>query len=106
MMLKHKNSGLLEIMEYDKDKIDEMTLALLFLVTWKEHGGARAWKGFDWDTLNRLYDKGMISDPKGKAKSIILTDQGIETSKALFERHFGKGTASHPNAGDIPIYYV
>ena len=44
-------------MDYDKDKIDEITLALLYLVAWErqEGSGSRAWKGFDWDTMNRLY---------------------------------------------------
>jgi hypothetical protein len=33
-------------MEYDKDKVDEYTLALLYLVTHEVHEsiGARAWK--------------------------------------------------------------
>jgi hypothetical protein len=36
-------------MDYDKDKIDEYTLALLYLVTHerRERLGTRAWKGFD-----------------------------------------------------------
>ena len=34
-------------MEYDKDKVDEMTLALLFLVIHGREGEERAWKGFD-----------------------------------------------------------
>ena len=35
-------------MEYDKDKIDEMTMALLYLVMWQDGGYDRAWKGFNW----------------------------------------------------------
>jgi hypothetical protein len=37
-------------MDYDKDKVDEITLALLYLVTWErqEGLGSRAWKGFDF----------------------------------------------------------
>lgn len=36
-------------MDYNKDKVDELTLALLFLVAYdrQEGVGARAWKGFD-----------------------------------------------------------
>jgi hypothetical protein len=34
-------------MEYDKDKVDDMTLALLFLVIHGKEGDERAWKGFD-----------------------------------------------------------
>ncbi len=39
-------------MSYNKDKVDEFTLALLYLVIWEEkHMGARAWKSFDWEAL-------------------------------------------------------
>ena len=51
-------------MEIDTEKIDETVLALLYLTL---HDGTRAWKGFDWDTLNRLHVKGLISDPVDKA---------------------------------------
>ncbi len=56
-------------MDYDRDKVDEMTLALLRLTTFDEDQyGTRAWKGHDWDALDRLHAKGYISDPKSKAK--------------------------------------
>jgi hypothetical protein len=38
-------------MQYDKDNVDEMSLALLCLVTIGDKCGARAWKTFDWDTI-------------------------------------------------------
>jgi hypothetical protein len=78
-------------MEYDKDKVDEMTLALLYLVMHDEdESTARAWKGFDWDTMNRLHEKGFISNPVSKAKSVILSPEGCKRTKELFEKHFGK----------------
>ena len=79
-------------MDYDRDKIDEYTLALLYLVTHERHEGlgARAWKGFDWDTMNRLHEKGYISNPIGKAKSVGMTEEGFLKAKELFERYFGK----------------
>ena len=79
-------------MDFDNDKIDEFTLALLFLVTHgrQERCGARAWKGFDWDTLNRLHEKGYISNPVGKAKSICMSEEGYLKARELFERHFVK----------------
>ena len=58
-------------MNYDKDKVDEGALALLYLTL---HDGCRAWKGLDWDVMDRLHEKGMIRDPKGKAKSVVLTE--------------------------------
>ncbi|MBC8183138.1 hypothetical protein H8E88_18700 [candidate division KSB1 bacterium] len=77
-------------MEYNEEKVDEMTLALLYLVTWNDRDfGARAWKGFDWETMNRLYKKGFIDNPKSKAKSVWLTDEVEKLSAELFEKHFG-----------------
>jgi hypothetical protein len=29
-----------------------------------------------------------ISDPKGKAKSVVLSAEGLELARVLFERHF------------------
>ena len=75
-------------MEYDIDKVDEAVLALLYLNFSVDHGGIRAWKGFDWDAMDRLYEKGFISDPKSKAKSIIVTEEGQKAAEELFKRHF------------------
>ena len=78
------------VMEMNTEKIDDYTLALLYLVTWerKEGFGARAWKSFDWDTMARLHEKGYISDPKGKAKSVVLSEEGFEKAKELFVKFF------------------
>ena len=72
-------------MSLNTDKIDDAALALLYLTL---HGGYRAWKGFDWDVLDRLHDKGMIGDPVGKVKSVVFTREGLERAKALFEEMF------------------
>lgn len=77
-------------MDIDEDKIDEAVLALLFLTL---HGSSRAWKGHDWDAMERLYDKGMILDPVGKAKSVVLTEQGLAESERLFNKLFAKRPA-------------
>jgi hypothetical protein len=78
-------------MAYDEDKVDELTLALLYLVMYDQgEYGARAWKGFDWDTMNRLHEEGFISSPVGKAKSVSVTPEGRQKAKELFEKHFGK----------------
>lgn len=52
--------------------------------------GARAWKSHDWDALDRLYAKGYISDPKSKARLVVLIEEGIQRAQELFERHFGR----------------
>lgn len=72
-------------MDYDKDKVDEMVLALLFLTL---HDECRAWKGHDWDALGRLHKKGMIHNPVGKAKSVLLTADGLKRCEELFRKHF------------------
>ena len=73
-------------MEYDRNKVDEVTLALLWLTSFKEAGGVRAWKGHDWETMNRLHAKEFISDPRGKQKSVVLTEEGENQSKRLFDK--------------------
>ena len=77
-------------MDYDTEKIDEMTLALLYLVTVRNKDECRAWKGFDWDTMDRLFEKGYISNPKGKAKSVALSSAGAALSEELFKKYFFK----------------
>ena len=84
MALKPEANG----MEYDQDKVDEVTLALLWLTSFTDPGGVRAWKGQDWDTMERLHSKGYISDPKSKAKSVVLSEEGEKRSKELFVQHF------------------
>lgn len=71
------------------EKIDEMVLALMHLTTFKEPNGiARSWKGHDWDALNRLHEKGCISNPVGKQKSVVLSPEGLKLSQELFKKHF------------------
>lgn len=53
-------------MEYDKDKVDEMILALLNITTFKDEYGFRAWKGMDWDVLYRSTIKDTLAVPKAK----------------------------------------
>jgi hypothetical protein len=75
-------------MELDEEKIDRAVLALLYLTL---HDKYRAWKSFDWDAMNRLWDKGYISDPVSKAKSVAFTEEGLAEAKRLAQDLFGKG---------------
>jgi hypothetical protein len=77
-------------MEIDERKVDEISLALLYLTTFKDKFGFRTWKGHSWDVLDRLHESGYIEDPRSKAKSVLLTDEGVKRSKDLFEKHFAK----------------
>jgi uncharacterized protein DUF6429 len=74
-------------MALDTDKIDDAVLALLTLTL---HDGHRAWKGFDWDALGRLHEKGLIYDPVGKVKSVVFTPEGLERALALRDAMFAK----------------
>jgi hypothetical protein len=65
-------------MKYDQEKVDEAVLGLLYLTL---HNGARAWKSFDWEAMNRLYEKGFISNPVDRAKSVVLTKEGLKESE-------------------------
>jgi hypothetical protein len=49
-----------------------MPLALLWLTSFKDPVGVRAWKGRDWETMERLHTKGYMSDPKSKAKTVLF----------------------------------
>ena len=72
-------------MDIDIDRIDDAELALPLLGL---HDGRRTWKSFDWDALDRLHAKGMISAPVGKAKSVVFTDEGLQHARALFHEMF------------------
>jgi hypothetical protein len=72
----------------DRQKLAEVGLALLHLTAFSDRSGTRAWKGLDWDLLGLLYEHDWIHDPKGKAKSVVLTDEGARLAGEFFRRHF------------------
>lgn len=43
-------------MAIDRDKVEEITLALLHLTTFKQGGVCRAWKGHAWEVLASLQE--------------------------------------------------
>jgi hypothetical protein len=75
-------------MDYDKEKVDEMVLALLHLTTFKDESGSRTWKGQDWEVMNRLHENGYIDNPKSKARSVEITEKGRQLSQELFGKYF------------------
>lgn len=76
-------------MMLDEGKIDDAVLALLRLGL---HEGDRAWKGFDWDAMARLHAKGFISNPRGRTKSVVLTQTGLARSQELLVQLFSPDT--------------
>ncbi len=71
----------------NRERIDDCVLALLQLTL---HLGSRAWKGFDFEVLDRLHAKGYLLDTRNKTKSVVLTEEGLARSKALFRELFAK----------------
>jgi hypothetical protein len=77
-------------MELDTDRIDDAVLGLLYLNAIQT---GWVWKGFDWAAMDRLHQKGLISNPVGKAKSVAFTEEGEKAAKQVFQRLFAKGGA-------------
>ena len=85
------------------DRIDEAVLALLYHGIFEHHPvmGARSWKAFDWAAMGRLHDKGLISDPASKARSVLLTEIGLREAEAAFRRFFETDDQAAGGAGAI-----
>ena len=74
-------------MELDNDKLDAAALAILSLTL---HDGRRVWKSVDWAITDRLYERGLIENPAGRAKSLVLTDEGLAEAETMLAMMFGK----------------
>ncbi|MUI60085.1 DUF6429 family protein [Pseudomonas aeruginosa] len=72
-------------MNIDIDAIDEVVLALLYLSL---HDQLRAWKGLGWEALNRLHERGLISNPVSKSKSVTFSVDGLREAERLFKQYF------------------
>jgi len=40
--------------------------------------------------MDRLYEKGCIFNPKGRAKSVVFTDEGLVKAWKVFDELFGE----------------
>jgi len=87
------------IMEYDEKLIEEAVLALLAAFSSDD---GNAWKGFDFEVMNRLHEQGLISNPVNRNKSIWLTEEGRERGRQIAERLFG-GVVQAQRAPDPDI---
>ena len=74
----------------NEQAIENLTLLLIALTSWKEKISGiditRAWKGYDFNILDGLTEKGYISGSK-KSKSIILTDEGMKKAGELIKKY-------------------
>ena len=76
-------------MPSDLTKLEQLTLVLLRETAFQEGSDLRCWKGYDWELMNRLHERGFITDPVRKAKSVYLTDAGREQAEALAPQILG-----------------
>ncbi len=75
--------------ELDWEKMAKCALGILWLNAHGDGFGTRVWKSMPWDLTDIMYEKGWISDPKSKAKSVVLTEEGERLSQEFLEKHFG-----------------
>lgn len=75
--------------EIDADKIAEAALAILSLTI---HDDGRVWKGLDWGLMDLLHEKGWIVDPRSKAKSVVLTEEGERLAQEFLRKYFARHT--------------
>lgn len=90
-------------MDYDQEKVDEIVLALLWLTAFDvDESGGRTWKSHDWDVLDRLHAKGYISDPKSKAKSVVLGAEGVKRARRAIRAAFWAQAHAELRVDTIP----
>jgi hypothetical protein len=80
-------------MEYDDKLMEDAVLALLAALSSDD---GNAWKGFDFEIMNRLHEQGFISNPVNRNKSIWLTDEGMQRGRKIAERLFGASGQTVP----------
>ena len=73
-------------MDYDRDKVDEMTLALLWLTSFKDPVGCGPGRGRTG--IRRSDFTHGASSLIQRAKSVGLSEEGEKLSKELFAKHF------------------
>jgi hypothetical protein len=77
-------------MNIDEEEVDKVVLALLYLTSFQEGEIKRSWKSYDWSVMDHLHEKGYISDPKNKNKSVVFSELGEEQGKLLVSKYFTK----------------
>jgi len=78
-------------MTYDMVKVEEALLALLGVF---EFENGHVWKRYDFSTMDRLHEKGLITEPHGRQESVYLTDEGMRRAKELAAKCFGTNGAA------------
>ncbi len=73
---------------HDERRVQDAVLALMHLNAHADKLGWRAWKTFPWEATDGLHERGLIDDPRSKAKSVALTDEGAHLAEQLFTELF------------------
>jgi len=68
----------------------------LYLTVFDNKPGSRAGKGHDRDAMHRLHEKGYLPDPRSKAKSVVMAEEGKKSRSA---RESYSRSISLPEAG-------
>ncbi|MBI3656096.1 MAG: hypothetical protein HY232_06710 [Acidobacteria bacterium] len=66
--------------------IDDIALALLYLTTFGS-GNASAWDEMDRAIMRRLFAKGYLRKPRGKAPALALTKRGVARAQTVCQQH-------------------
>ena len=73
-----------------EEAVHDLTLALLYLTRFKEGRGKqedqlfRAWKSYDWDTVDKLNSERFVIDKHGN-KSLLLTENGVKRAREILD---------------------
>lgn len=74
--------------------VKDITLLLLWLTSFEDDRNPsknikRSWKGYDFGVLGKLADENLVTN-SFKAKSVVLTDEGIKRAQELQEKYLAK----------------
>ena len=76
-----------------KKAIKELTLLLMYLNRFTDEKNFKttkdfyAWKGYNFDIINKLDDEDFIYQGKHRNKSVYITEKGMEEAKKLLEKY-------------------
>lgn len=78
--------------------LEDLTLLLAYLTSWDENKGKkysedsiiRTWKGYDFDILDSLQEKNLIT-MTNKAKSLFISLEGVYRAKILARKFLNIG---------------
>jgi hypothetical protein len=75
-----------------EEAVKELTMLLMYLTRFHERDrfietSDMAWKGYDFDIINKLDDEDYIGQGSHRSKSVVITDKGLEFSRELLDKY-------------------